>query len=622
MAFDPDAYLAKKLAKPSAGFDPDAYLASKGVAAAPPGQQPGVLEALLRGGAQGATLNFADELTAGAESVLGSIGLVPDKTYDQALAESRANYHAAEEAHPIASGLGSVGGGLATAFVPGLGAAKLAQGAGFGSKLLQAGKLGAKLGAAGALGATEDSITDDFSGALTTAVKGGAMGAATGVAAQTVASGLGAAGRAVFGKIRDALSPNTQLALAVGATPRELNRANDQLYKPLMRAIKTVEDEGLFHATEGEALNTHELLRRVQANLDNKGEAIGRHVASYGDRATPDTSFRALYNDVANAMGSIIEASPPPIRGSVTADLQQSLDELLGTGGKLADIWRLKSSSGAWAGKAWDQALPPPVKDGYMSLNQALNRFLTDETGALANTLGSEHGKMLAALNQSYHASSTLEPLLGKAAAKLDAAPSSLGFSGRDLGAGGLLYGAATSLGAGPLATPIGIAGAAANQYVRSVPGRIARAQLGRKLENTVQKMSELSGAIPRNVQGAQEWLKQHMPMIPPQMQQTAAAIVGAPPDRAEKMIRAVMPEFSQYFAKSKYPSELDGKVSDMGDKMAIRRELEKLQLPSSQMALHLSALYRDGTISPLVYNPEDYASELDAFVERQMRGQ
>ena len=40
----------------------------------------------LRGAAQGVTSGFADELTAGAEALL------TPKSYDQALAESRANY--------------------------------------------------------------------------------------------------------------------------------------------------------------------------------------------------------------------------------------------------------------------------------------------------------------------------------------------------------------------------------------------------------------------------------------------------------------------------------------------------------------------------------------------------
>lgn len=63
MAFDPDAYLAKKT---STAFDPDAYLAKK--------NNPDVstAESALRGATQGASLGFQDEL-AGGISALGRI---------------------------------------------------------------------------------------------------------------------------------------------------------------------------------------------------------------------------------------------------------------------------------------------------------------------------------------------------------------------------------------------------------------------------------------------------------------------------------------------------------------------------------------------------------------------
>lgn len=53
------------------------------------------LESAARGAAQGLSLGFSDEVTAGAEA------LFTDKTYDQALQESRLNYAAAKDANPI-----------------------------------------------------------------------------------------------------------------------------------------------------------------------------------------------------------------------------------------------------------------------------------------------------------------------------------------------------------------------------------------------------------------------------------------------------------------------------------------------------------------------------------------
>lgn len=79
---------------------------------------PSQLESGVRGLAQGASLGFADEATAGLES------LFTDKTYQDALKESRDNYHAAEKANPATYMTGNVAGAVGTAFIPGLNVAK------------------------------------------------------------------------------------------------------------------------------------------------------------------------------------------------------------------------------------------------------------------------------------------------------------------------------------------------------------------------------------------------------------------------------------------------------------------------------------------------------------------
>jgi hypothetical protein len=68
-----------------------------------------MLEAGLRGAAQGLTAGFSDEATAALESALTS------KPYEQALEESQAEYKKAEEEYPITSTVGDIGGGLAQA---------------------------------------------------------------------------------------------------------------------------------------------------------------------------------------------------------------------------------------------------------------------------------------------------------------------------------------------------------------------------------------------------------------------------------------------------------------------------------------------------------------------------
>lgn len=121
MAFDPDEYLASKESANSS-FDPDAYLGAS------PDGDISEFESGVRGLAQGASFGFADELTGGIESLL------TDKTYEEARNESRANYDAAREENPLSYAAGEVGGSVATAFVPGLGALNAAKGAGLATR--------------------------------------------------------------------------------------------------------------------------------------------------------------------------------------------------------------------------------------------------------------------------------------------------------------------------------------------------------------------------------------------------------------------------------------------------------------------------------------------------------
>jgi hypothetical protein len=218
MAFDPDAYLAA-VADDKGGsndsaqtFDPDAYLAAvadEGSSTGPKPQQsqPSGLESAGRGLLQSVTFGFADEVSGAAESLFG------DKTYKEARDESRKAFAQAREAHPWLY----AGGELAGAFVPGLGAGKIAALAGKGAKAVAkisgAGKLvdkglktsnalvrgatataqsagqaavaGGAMGAIGAVGASEgetvgEVIKDGLSGGVVGATLSGVLGAVVG----------------------------------------------------------------------------------------------------------------------------------------------------------------------------------------------------------------------------------------------------------------------------------------------------------------------------------------------------------------------------------------------------------------------------------------------------------
>lgn len=99
-------------------------------------------ESFARGAIQAGSLGFADEIEAGARS------LMQNKPYETTRNEIRAQYKQAEMQNPKSYLGGNVTGGIATAFIPGMNVAK---GVSIGKAAMQ----GAALGAANALGSSD-----------------------------------------------------------------------------------------------------------------------------------------------------------------------------------------------------------------------------------------------------------------------------------------------------------------------------------------------------------------------------------------------------------------------------------------------------------------------------------
>lgn len=129
--------------------------------------QTSMLESGLRGAAQGVSFGFADEATGTLES------LFSDKSYQQARDESRKAYEAAQKANPNTYLAGDIGGSIATAFIPGLGALN----AGKGAKLAEVAAKGALQGGLGGLGRSEGDAGKQLQDTATGAILGGATGA-------------------------------------------------------------------------------------------------------------------------------------------------------------------------------------------------------------------------------------------------------------------------------------------------------------------------------------------------------------------------------------------------------------------------------------------------------------
>jgi hypothetical protein len=118
-----DKYKHINLADKYAHLDQSKKLATPSEVASP--EEPGMIESLARGAEQGLTFGFGDELNAALEAMTDS-----NKTYQQAVEESRQKFKEAEEANPWTSGAGTIIGSL----IP---AGMVSKGVGAGARLLQ-----------------------------------------------------------------------------------------------------------------------------------------------------------------------------------------------------------------------------------------------------------------------------------------------------------------------------------------------------------------------------------------------------------------------------------------------------------------------------------------------------
>lgn len=237
-------------------------------------------ESFLRGGAQGVTLGFADEI-AGALEAAKDVAVGPTKfenlldQYRKRRDESRLAYKAAQQDSPYWFGAGEFGGGLATTAIPGM---ALAKGASIGQKLGTAAKLGGAVG----LGAGEADITKgDIGGAAGEA----AMGATTGAVLQGGLSGLGAAAKSV--------TP-TNVAKKLGNV---FLNAPEQITEKYMRDPAAIKGAPLIHEVGTEfAEEAVPALKR----LTTEGSAASRALLAKEGKTIPRSRIAQIYDQAAD----------------------------------------------------------------------------------------------------------------------------------------------------------------------------------------------------------------------------------------------------------------------------------------------------------------------------------
>ncbi|MFG1389088.1 hypothetical protein [Xanthobacter versatilis] len=277
------------------------------------GERPTALEASNRGLVQGLTFGFGDELMAGALTPI-EMGVraikgqdwSPGVAYDAALQRERAGLKAAQEAHPIATGAGTLAGGvmggagLANAGLS-VGARAAQAGAGLGRVALGSGVDGALMGAATGFGTGEGGLGERAGDA----VSGGLTGAAFGSLAPVAISGAATVARPVLAPIMSRLNPQSYADDALALAMRRANMEPVDVANALVAARNDA--QGAFTAADamGEtgqrllsvaARNPSDARQMVVNALENRQAGQGRRVASaLSDAfAAPDTAAQRV----------------------------------------------------------------------------------------------------------------------------------------------------------------------------------------------------------------------------------------------------------------------------------------------------------------------------------------
>lgn len=320
--FDPDAYLAKKQA--AAAFDPDAYLRTK----AAPAEEPGVVEAALRGAGQGATLGFGDELAAGVGALIGNDNAPTlGQRYTNLRDSFRRDNAKAREAHPGVSMAGEMVGGLPLAIATG----GQAKGLSLGGKIAAGAGTGALFGGLSAAGASEGDPNQAGADAGGGALLGGALGGALPLVGRTIALPLAQklrdvgnnAGRRVLTRTSSALSAKKGVSDAAVEAAREAGA-----FGPLKDT--KFANEVLDDARE----SMGDLYGTIVAELEAKGvkgpqaQALAAQLAQEAQSIRANTLgsprpavFQGVADELTGSPGGHMRAATPPKPTDATGNL-------------------------------------------------------------------------------------------------------------------------------------------------------------------------------------------------------------------------------------------------------------------------------------------------------------
>lgn len=386
------------------------------------------IESGIRGLAQGASLGFADEITGGFEA-LGDVAL-GDKTlsdfgdvYAQRRDESRALYDEAKAANPKTYMGAEIGGGIATAFVPGLGALNAAKGAQIGTVMGKGALQGALTGLGG-------SSADDVKEMAADTAMGGTLGA--------IGGGLGYSAGKAIGGVTDTLADSKvgqyllskykgltgsvankldEIAEVQGARALGLERATQGKLGPdKTRAIgRQALDEDLLSL----GANTNDLIRRNEAL---KSAVMDQRAAAY---KTIDDAGASTFNplEVATQVEQKVIGDMNPQYADtqeLLKKLQPEIDNILSRGEgniSMAEGQNLVSRYGKKA--KFDKTRPNETQEMLQDVNIALREALNKSAEDSAEKTGIQGlGQVVKDSNRKFSVAKEAENLLKKKQAR------------------------------------------------------------------------------------------------------------------------------------------------------------------------------------------------------------
>lgn len=326
--------------------------------AALPGQRaaipkPSTSDAIARGITQGATLGWGDEIGGAAGALVDTVskGQLLEhgelaRAYRRNRDEIRSNNADAKAEHPYAYGGGEIGGGIASAFIPGT---ALAKGAGIAKVAAQ----GALLGGAAAAG---ESDADNAKQVLKDAGEGALVGGVGGAALHASANKL----TKVLATKIPALADRQAVAALTEGAPKSLTmpmtgdaNLSAALNEPIQVAPKKTVTIGQIAGKSAE---------EVRPIVKAQQERIGQQVAGLLDK-----SGKADLTDLANHYDSKIgEYARTPGNAKHINALEDARQESLEHWGpKEEEIEARKGKVGALTDKLYDKA---DAKSGGVTL--------------------------------------------------------------------------------------------------------------------------------------------------------------------------------------------------------------------------------------------------------------